>query len=165
MEIVLSKFSYIENKSSSIEKKYFESVDIKIEEGKIVSFVNDDLSILGKLLLVIKRPSSGVIRFDSVRVSRSSHIHNSKALRRRMGYLNMDTEVMFLEPTVKKEITEVLGNVTFYDGSIGVSKQLDRIIRENGFTHNGKGNVLFFDSSHDIMKEKRFKSLLEGEYE
>lgn len=113
MEIVLSKFSYIENKSSSIEMKYFDSVDVKIEEGKIVSFVNDDLSILGKLLLVIKRPSSGVIRFDSVRVSRSSHIHNSKSLRRRMGYLNMDTEVMFLESSVKKEITEVLKGYDF----------------------------------------------------
>ena len=113
MEIVLSKFSYIENKSSSIEMKYFDSVDVKIEEGKIVSFVNDDLSILGKLLLVIKRPSSGVIRFDSVKVSRSSHIHNSKSLRRRMGYLNMDTEVMFLESSVKKEITEVLKGYDF----------------------------------------------------
>ena len=113
MEIVLSKFSYIENKSSSIEMKYFDSVDVKIEEGKIVAFVNDDLSILGKLLLVIKRPSSGVIRFDSVKVSRSSHIHNSKSLRRRMGYLNMDTEVMFLETTVKKEITEVLKGYDF----------------------------------------------------
>ena len=113
MEIVLSKFSYIENKSSSIELKYFDSVDVKIEEGKIVAFVNDDLSILGKLLLVIKRPSSGVIRFDSVRVSRSSHIHNSKSLRRRMGYLNMDTEVMFLESSVKKEITEVLKGYDF----------------------------------------------------
>lgn len=113
MEIVLSKFSYIENKSSSIERKYFESVDIKIEEGNIVSFVNDDLSILGKLLLVIKRPTSGVIRFDSMKVSRSSHIHNSKGLRRRMGYLNMDTEVCFLEPTVKKEIAEVLKGYDF----------------------------------------------------
>ena len=113
MEIVLSKFSYIENKSSSIEMKYFDSVDVKIEEGKIVAFVNDDLSILGKLLLVIKRPSSGVIRFDSIKVSRSSHIHNSKSLRRRMGYLNMDTEVMFLESSVKKEITEVLKGYDF----------------------------------------------------
>ena len=113
MEIVLSKFSYIENKSSSIEMKYFDSVDVKIEEGKIVAFVNDDLSILGKLLLVIKRPSSGVIRFDSVKVSRSSHIHNSKSLRHRMGYLNMDTEVMFLESSVKKEITEVLKGYDF----------------------------------------------------
>ena len=68
-------------------------------------------------------------------------------------------------PLIKKEIAEILGNVTFYDGSIGVSKQLDRIIKENGFVGNSKGNVLFFDSSHDIMKEKRFKSLLEGEYE
>lgn len=68
-------------------------------------------------------------------------------------------------PLIKKEITEVLGDVTFYDGSIGVSKQLGRIIRDNEFIRNGKGNVLFFDSSHDIMKEKRFMSLLEGEYE
>ena len=36
-----------------MEKKYLDSVDLKFEEGNIVSLVNDDLSILGNLLLVI----------------------------------------------------------------------------------------------------------------
>jgi len=110
MEIVLSKISYIENKSSSMEKKYLDSVDLKFEEGSIISLVNDDLGILGKLLLVIKRPTTGVIRFGSMRVSRTSHINNAKALRKKIGYLNMDTEVLFLEQTVRREISEVLKN-------------------------------------------------------
>ena len=110
MEIVLSKLSYIENKASSIEKKYLDSVDLKFDEGSIVSLVNDDLSILGTLLLVIKRPTTGVIRFGNMRVSRTSHISNVKSLRKKIGYLNMDTEVLFLESTVRKEISEVLKN-------------------------------------------------------
>ena len=108
MEIVLSKLSYIENGSSSIEMKYLDKVDMVFEKGKIISLINDDLSVLGKLLLVIKRPSSGVIRFGSMKVSRTSHINNVNALRRKLGFLNMDTDVLFLESTVKKEITEVL---------------------------------------------------------
>ena len=110
MEIVLSKISYIENKSSSMEKKYLDAVDLKFEEGSIISLVNDDLGILGNLLLVIKRPTTGVIRFGSMRVSRTSHINNAKALRKKIGYLNMDTEVLFLEQTVRREISEVLKN-------------------------------------------------------
>lgn len=96
-----------------MEKKYFESVEMKFEEGKIISLINDDLTVLGNLLLVIKRPTSGVIRFDNMRVSRSSHINNSKALRRRMGFLNMNTDVCFLESTVMKEMLETLNGFGF----------------------------------------------------
>lgn len=96
-----------------MEKKYFESVEMKFEEGKIISLINDDLTVLGNLLLVIKRPTSGVIRFDNMRVSRSSHINNSKALRRRMGFLNMNTDVCFLESTVMKEMLETLNGYGF----------------------------------------------------
>ena len=108
MEIVLSKLSYIENGSSSIEMKYLEKVDMVFEKGKIISLINDDLTVIGKLLMVIKRPTSGVIRFGSMKVSRTSHINNVNALRRKLGFLNMDTDVLFLESTVKKEIIEVL---------------------------------------------------------
>lgn len=64
-------------------------------------------------------------------------------------------------PLIKKEITEILGNVTFYDGSIGVAKRLKKIISDNGFVSNDKGNVLFIDSSNDKVKETRFRELLE----
>lgn len=67
-------------------------------------------------------------------------------------------------PLIKKEIQEVLGNVTFYDGSFGVAKQLKKIISDCGYEGNGQ-EVLFIDSSRDIMKEQRFKKILEGDYE
>lgn len=63
-------------------------------------------------------------------------------------------------PLIKEEIEDVLGNLTFYDGSIGVAKQLKKIIDNNNFV-GGKGtNILFIDSSADSFKEQRFKSLL-----
>lgn len=65
-------------------------------------------------------------------------------------------------PLIKKEISKVLGDVTFYDGSRGVAKRLEQFILKNGFYGGDKLNILFFDSSHDIIKEQRIKKLLEG---
>lgn len=68
-------------------------------------------------------------------------------------------------PLIKNEIMEVLGNVTFYDGSFGVSKQLSNIINDNCYVGDRYKKVTFFDSSCDIMKEKKFFSVLEDFYE
>lgn len=67
-------------------------------------------------------------------------------------------------PLIKDEIREVLGNVTFYDGSVGVAKRLKKIIDSNNFIGNGKGDILFVDSSNNSYKEKRFKNLLDKYY-
>ena len=66
-------------------------------------------------------------------------------------------------PLVKNEIREVLGDVDFFDGAIGVSKQLSRIIQENGYIGSHKGSVSFFDSTGDVEKRKRFYQILESD--
>lgn len=65
-------------------------------------------------------------------------------------------------PLIKKEIRDVLGDVVFYDGSYGVSKQLERIILRKGFVGTGKRGVKFYDSSLSNVKEERFWNLLGG---
>lgn len=60
---------------------------------------------------------------------------------------------------IKKEISDVLGNVNFYDGNIGVSKQLKKIIEENNFIGNDD-KITFIDSLNDDEKEKRFWNIL-----
>lgn len=60
---------------------------------------------------------------------------------------------------IKKEISDVLGNVNFYDGNIGVSKQLKKIIEENNFISNDD-KITFIDSLNDDEKEKRFWNIL-----
>ena len=65
-------------------------------------------------------------------------------------------------PLIKKEIKEILGDVTFYDGSIGVAKRLKEVIKENNFISNNKTQILFIDSSNDKIKEERFKNLLDN---
>ena len=110
MEIAFNKLTYIENKSSSNEKRVLDNVNVIIEQGSIVSFINDDLSILGNLMMLSKRPTSGCIIYDDVKFNRTSHIKNSKELKKKLGFVNTDMSVMFLEKTVKDEINVVLKN-------------------------------------------------------
>ena len=68
-------------------------------------------------------------------------------------------------PLIKENINKVLGDVTFYDGAVGVARQLVRIIRDNNYVNEGIYDVSFIDSSKDKDKEKRFFEILEDKYE
>ena len=64
-------------------------------------------------------------------------------------------------PLIKENIRKVLGDVKFYDGSVGVSKQTRKILLEKDLINeDGDTYVQFIDSSNDLKKKKRFFSLL-----
>lgn len=67
-------------------------------------------------------------------------------------------------PLIKNEIGNVLGDVCFFDGSIGVSNRLASIIKDNNYSGYGN-NIYFYDSSLDKKKEERFYKILEEDYE
>ena len=64
-------------------------------------------------------------------------------------------------PLIKDNIRKVLGNVNFFDGSVGVSKELLRQLnlRKIDFTDD-KLKIEFIDSSENSFKEERFNRLL-----
>ncbi len=64
-------------------------------------------------------------------------------------------------PLIKKEISDVLGNVNFIDGSKGVAKQLKRIIELKNIEES-KQEIRFIDSSNNTFKEKRFREILDN---
>lgn len=72
-------------------------------------------------------------------------------------------------PLVKKEITNVLGEVQFFDGAQGISRQLKAVLEKNDLLNekSGLGNVEFTDSSPDKntqnKKRDRFYNLLSEE--
>lgn len=63
-------------------------------------------------------------------------------------------------PLIKKEIKEVLGDVNFYDGSIGVAKRLKDIVNNINLKETDF-KLEFIDSSNSKNKEKRFYDILE----
>ena len=81
MEIIFNKLTYIENKRSAREIVYLNDVSLVIEQGSIVGFLGDRLDIIGRLLLLLKRPSSGEIRLNNSIIKRSSHVDNVNAIR------------------------------------------------------------------------------------
>ena len=68
---------------------------------------------------------------------------------------------LFLNPLIKDNLKRVLGDVKFFDGSLGVSKELVRQLNLRGITFDNKSyRVEFIDSSGDASKEKKFRELL-----
>ena len=69
-------------------------------------------------------------------------------------------------PLIKKNIRRVLGDVKFFDGSLGVSKELVRQLELRGITFDNKSfSVDFIDSNGNVSKENRFKELMSSSYE
>lgn len=59
-------------------------------------------------------------------------------------------------PLIKDNISKVLGRVSFFDGSHGISMELKRKVIDKGLFNNGSGKIIFIDSSNDNNKKKRF---------
>lgn len=62
-------------------------------------------------------------------------------------------------PLIMDEIKKVLGDVKFYDGSLGVTKELKRIVLSISLLPS-KSNIYFIDSSKDKLKKERFERIL-----
>ena len=64
-------------------------------------------------------------------------------------------------PLIKSEIKKILGDVTFYDGSKGVTKELLRVLKMHNIKYESDElKIKFIDSSQNEFKEKRFWKLL-----
>lgn len=64
-------------------------------------------------------------------------------------------------PLIKNNIRKVLGEVNFFDGSKGVSKELLRQLKLSGVNYEYDDiKIDFIDSSNSSLKEKRFRNLL-----
>jgi len=62
-------------------------------------------------------------------------------------------------PLIKEELKNVLGNVNFFDGSRGVEKRLEEVIKEINLKEEAN-EVTFIDSSNNKKKEERFFNIL-----
>ena len=113
MEIIFNKLTYIENKRSAREIVYLNDVSLVIEQGSIVGFLGDRLDIIGRLLLLLKRPSSGEIRLNNSIIKRSSHVDNANAIRRNIGFVYSNYNKLFLEVSVLKEISNIMNNYNY----------------------------------------------------
>ncbi|MDD3341615.1 MAG: glutamate racemase [Bacilli bacterium] len=63
-------------------------------------------------------------------------------------------------PLIKQNIKKQMGEVLFFDGSAGVSKQVKEWITRNGSPKRKCNEITFIDSSEARNKEERFWNLL-----
>ena len=88
----------------------------------------------------------------------------SKYLNELLGkYKDIDNVVLGCThyPLIKSEIKKVLGDITFYDGAKGVTKELLRVLKIHNINYEYEElEIKFIDSSQNEFKEKRFWKLL-----
>ena len=109
MEIIFNQLSYIENKKTSSEKRYFDEVNMIINSSSIVGIKMDYSDIIGELLMIIKRPTKGEIKIGDIIVKRTTHVNNINVLRRKFGIVPFENNV-YLKKTVKDEIKNAMSN-------------------------------------------------------
>ncbi len=63
-------------------------------------------------------------------------------------------------PLIIDKIKQVLGDVKFYDGSLGVVHQLEKVISDISLQPS-EFNIKFIDSSNKSIKKERFEEILE----
>lgn len=117
MEIVFNKLCYYENKNTSSEKKYIDDINLIINKGDIVSFVGEDLGVIGDLLLTLRRPSKGEIILDDVVIKRTSHVNNVNLLRKKIGFVKSGIDNSLVK-TVKDEIKKTMKNYGYKASNI-----------------------------------------------
>ncbi len=61
-------------------------------------------------------------------------------------------------PLVQKEISQILGNVTFFNGAPNLAKHLKHLLQDEKSLNisNEIGKIVFFDSSNSKYKKERF---------
>ena len=64
-------------------------------------------------------------------------------------------------PLIKDEITKVLGDVNFYDGSLGVAKHTKEVMEERELITNSGQSIIFVDSDNNPNKKELFFKILE----
>ncbi len=66
-------------------------------------------------------------------------------------------------PLIKNNIKKVLGDVKFYDGSVGVSKVVKNILTDKNLLNTSSdGKISFIDTNKSLEREKIFFSLLKN---
>lgn len=82
-------------------------------------------------------------------------------LHEHLKYNNIKTVVLGCThyPLIKNEIKEVLGDVTFVDGSVGVAKRLKQVVQDIDLKETSF-NLEFIDSANSDVNKKRFYELL-----
>ena len=68
-------------------------------------------------------------------------------------------------PLVKKEIKNVLGDVTFFNGAPNLAKHLKDILEEKDLLNDCKQEIEFIDTSNLNEKQERFFNILGGKDE
>lgn len=68
-------------------------------------------------------------------------------------------------PLIQEQITQVLGNVTFFNGAPNLAKHLKDVLEKENILNDGncKGTITFIDSSKSEFKKERFFRYLSNE--
>ena len=66
-------------------------------------------------------------------------------------------------PLIKNNISNILGDVEFFDGSLGVSKLVYEKLKDFASSDKSNFDIKFIDSNNSFDKEKRFFSILNEE--
>ena len=152
MEIIFNNLSFFSNKKTSYQKKVLDNVNLIIKSGTIAGFLNEDLSIIGELLTLIKRPSSGELKLGNIVIKRTSHINNVQLLKKKIGFV-YTKNFLFKCDTVKEEIKSVMKQYNFKTSNVSkhISDSLSIVLLNDKYLERNPNTLSYTEKKKLLL--------------
>ena len=115
MEVVFKEVMYMKDGKKDSGYIFLNSLNYKFLRGNIYAFLGDASDLVGRLLVMDKRPSKGTVVMDGNTISKTTKIDNLEEIRRNFRYIDFNNKFSFIKNTFEEEVKFLLKGTSRLD--------------------------------------------------
>ncbi len=108
MEIEFNELLYAQNNNINEGKIYLNEISYKFKSGHIYGLVGDANEVVGKLVVLDKRPTKGELKVDGVVIKKTAKIDNIDEIKRGLVYIDFSAKYKFAKESFLDELRFLL---------------------------------------------------------
>ncbi len=133
MGVVFDDLVYAKNNNISKGHIYLKSINYKFDCGRVYGFIGDASIIVGKLLVLDKRPSKGHINVNGVSISKTSKVGNIDEIRGNLKFVDFNERYIFVENNIVDELKQFIKNRSNEEIRLRAVKALEMVGLDNSY--------------------------------
>ncbi|MBQ8659302.1 MAG: ATP-binding cassette domain-containing protein [Bacilli bacterium] len=104
MEIIFDNVSFLDKNKDALLK----DVNLTIDAGNVIGIFGKDINLIIDMLMIIKRPTNGILFMNKRKIKRTNHIENIDGIQNKVGYVFDPEGYKFKKKTIYDEINEYI---------------------------------------------------------
>ncbi len=110
MEIEFNDLLYAQNNNINEGIIYLNQVNYKFTSGNIYALIGDAREVVGRLLVLDKRPTKGELKIDGTVIKKTAKVDNLDELKKSLVFIDFSAKYKFAKESFLDELRFLLGN-------------------------------------------------------